>query len=554
MIGWMGFLSSVRDAYRGVDRAVTGAERRALEIAVPKKDRKSAKEFAHFLDRFAGMIQSDAPNTDVAPSFVHETLTPFREAKKHPTPWNLYAAAGSAMAVFPWGTKSHAGPREWDSLAVPGGRIVNTETEQSPTYRFIPPGADQPIRNVYNDVTMNDAHSHINMLSHTDRSVPREVLHDFMAPLNNRFQEHGIPIDAMPVNVKVAASVLRSQMKPGEKKYTPYTERQSLGLLQSQLEDLTSVAESMMTDPRRAASYASGIRQQLQTNDASPRAFAKSMKILEGYQRSPEGGDDPRYELPSYARGQGIVDLLKKIQDPDEWEQRTSGISVPRASEHRPADEGPSLTFEPHWYEARSQHTHDEWARMSRAERDDAADRVSSGLPARGDSLDRATEAVMGAIGHPTPARIEPHETLADLGLDTGVNTRPSLTEITRGADVNASTFEEFITRHEEAARHARAGVGEEEWRRMSPEERSSLIRAQMDQNRRSAEHSRAQSHMQALADRADELHRSGIELDITERAVLAASRNPEWNLMSEQERQAEARRERRRIAHESQR
>jgi len=589
MIVGMGLLSEIRDHYSTLDHSLKKKERhvlsRAADIIVPKKDRKNVKDLADFVDRFAGMIASDAPNTDVAPRMSSIAVEPFVTAKKKPSPYNLYAAAMAPFGLFPWGRRHEDLPTEWKAKI--GGTIRNTGSDDYPHYQYVPPGSDRPHADVRNDVAMYPDQSHISFLEHTAPGISHEVIHDLMAPLNNRFQEHGIPIDAGPINVKVAGSILLGNLRgePGApKRYTDASVRASLSLLRRNLDSFNAVLEMKDTQPERAAMHAQGIRDTMQRNHSSKRGFLNSLRAFETFMKHPEGGDEPDFEIPVEAKGVEGKHWMDLIGNPGEWQARTSGIVVPQRPrlETNPDVHGALFAHE---HTAASHHTAEEWNRMSHMDRINAAERVRDGLPARwadyqelrnetrreyeatrrpGDfSFLSGTEQQNAMQAH--AQGIQPEETLHDLGLiepadlSLGQNTRPSLTEITRTAqDVQghspSGTFVDFVASTNEATRQARAGVGEEEWGRMSSEERGDLVRAQVAQNRRSAEHSRAQSRMQALADRADELHRSGIELDITERAVLAASRNPEWNLMSEQERQAEARRERRRIAHESER
>ena len=169
MIVGMGLLSEIRDHYSKLDHSLRRKERhvlsRAADIIVPKKDRKNVKDLADFVDRFAGMIASDAPNTDVAPRMSSIAVEPFVTAKKKPSPYNLYAAAMAPFGLFPWGRRHEDLPTEWKAKI--GGTIRNTGSDDYPHYQYVPPGSDRPHADVRNDVAMYPDQSHISFLEHT---------------------------------------------------------------------------------------------------------------------------------------------------------------------------------------------------------------------------------------------------------------------------------------------------------------------------------------------------------------------------------------------------
>jgi hypothetical protein len=95
----MGIASSVINRYTASPHKAAGG----LLEALTKRASQGAggiKDAALFADRFAGMIASDADNTDVAPSMVGLLAEPFRTAKKDPTPWNIYAATVGPLGAL----------------------------------------------------------------------------------------------------------------------------------------------------------------------------------------------------------------------------------------------------------------------------------------------------------------------------------------------------------------------------------------------------------------------------------------------------------------------
>jgi hypothetical protein len=423
----VGFFDSITDAYdradRSVDRVLERAAKKALDIAVPKKDRKLAKELGLTADRFAGMIASNAPNTKEAPSFVSMMLEPFREAKKNPTPWNIYAAGAGLAGVFPWKTnRQWAKGEEWD-MASGKGKIRNTGDEKAALFKFVPAGRDEPDYETYNQTTFHEPRYSEGPISYLhglykSRDAPGDVAAEMVYPLIDRFDMTGAKIDTHPVNTVVAGSLLRHQVrKPGI--IHEDAERLASLLLDKRLQQLTRVRNADVDEmPWLGAADAGTLRRMLVGDQQTPTSFGGALKGFERwmqqadqYERTPE----PGFKLPDFAdrKNPAFRDLMDKIQDPDYWENpnaESSGISVPRSMgatfgepvpAGRPRDRTPAPAVDPYGssmgegvpagnrsmiaaqYEARGQHTMEEWNRLPSLEREGAIGRASRDVPAR---------------------------------------------------------------------------------------------------------------------------------------------------------------------------
>jgi hypothetical protein len=448
--------------------------------------------------------------------------------------------------------------------------------------------------------------------------APGGIVHDFIDPLINRYREHGAKIDASPINTVVAGTLLNAHTRdPGM--IGGETVRKSERLIEQRIEQLNKVARNLESDPQSARWEATDLRQALIDDRQNPRQLQGALLAYQRHKRAMQqlAGEDEDAGIPDLSeglftlpehlkRGEKYDKLWDRILDNDFWSAQdvlpvprsslenlsgSIGASVPAGAPRRAS--APGQAFTASMYEARSQHTLEDWESLTDDARHAAAARASNGFPAHRDqmgrlrhdarewhnrrnpfdsfdsytaedqyaimrqfqaeqfrrgsgvsweetpgeanrsAIDRATAAVMDALDQP---RVRPEETLEDLGL----------TSRNSGDRLQAS-FEDFQSSRTRAAEVAERNVGSEEWNAMTPEDRDMLIRAQMRQTQREESQDRPPSR---LSRAVTEILSPNETEDITSRAVRMAQADPDYYRWTDQERRAEARRIRGRLAH----